>query len=51
MTDEDLDRYYRHQDTGQHGDDGEPCPMPWWAIVMLVAACLAVGAVVYWVFV
>lgn len=45
MTDEDLDRYYRHQDTGQHGDDdGEYCRLPKWAIG---AMCAVVGVLLY----
>lgn len=47
MTDEDLDRYYRHQDTGQHGeDDGEYCPLPPWAIGAALGACCVVFVVV-----
>lgn len=49
MTDEDLDRYYRHQDTGQHGeDDGEPCPLPLWAIALLIFASVGVLFLIRW---
>lgn len=48
MTDEDLDRYYRHQDTGQHGeDDGFPVPIPGWVIGAIVRAVAAVAFVGY----
>lgn len=47
MTPEDLDAF-RRADPGYHYDDGEPCPLPLWAIALLIFASVGVALFVVW---
>lgn len=50
MTDEDLDRYYRHPDS-DYRDDFDPeedHEFPRWAIGLGVVACIALVALAGW---